>query len=347
MAATHSAGGVHRDFKGDNVLVREADGWPFLTDFGSGHFLGAAPLTEPPFPPGTPAYRSPEAWRSARRPVPEPVLPYAPTAADDVFALGVTAWRLLTDEYPSPPDSAFRPSPLDEAAPPSPRTLNPRCIEVLSGLTTRMLSANPEARGSARELAKALEQAAREAGAEADVPLFFDREATGPMLTRPRHTLAAPHGRARMVHPWLTAAGLGAALALGAVWTLRAHPGVEVEKEHASRAEEGEDGGTVAVGDTALTSPVPLSPAPSAWSTISVDMPPRPVPGQQRLDANGRCPKLQVPINGGCWFKLRLEPKDCEGEGYYVYKGGCYAPVLAPARPPTSRPVERTGDTPR
>jgi serine/threonine-protein kinase len=71
LEATHAAGGVHRDVKGDNVLVRAADGQVFLTDFGSGNYVGAAMLTSLPFPPGTQPYRSPEAWRSVR-------LPYQP-----------------------------------------------------------------------------------------------------------------------------------------------------------------------------------------------------------------------------------------------------------------------------
>jgi hypothetical protein len=62
LEATHAACGVHRDVKGDNVLVRPADGRVFLTDFGAGHYRGAATLTTKLLPPGTPAYRSPEAW---------------------------------------------------------------------------------------------------------------------------------------------------------------------------------------------------------------------------------------------------------------------------------------------
>jgi serine/threonine-protein kinase len=120
------------------------------------------------------------------------------------------------------------------------------------------------------------------------------------------------------------------------------------EERHASKPEETEDGGTVAVGDAALTAPVPLSQVPFAWAPIAVDVPPSPFPGQQRPNANGRCPnKLQVPINGGCWNKMTVDLKDCEGEGYYIYKGICYTPVLAPTRPATSSPVERPVDTSR
>ncbi|MBZ4423387.1 serine/threonine protein kinase, partial [Myxococcus sp. RHST-1-4] len=254
LAATHAAGGVHRDVKGDNVLVGEEDGRVFLTDFGSGHFIGAATLTQPPFPPGTPPYRSPEAWRSVRLPMREPIVPYAPGPADDVYALGVTAYRLVTGEYPFPSSPEPQAGPQEESAPPSARAFNARCCEELSALTSRMLSASPEARGGARELGEALERAAREAGPEADVPLFV-REAP-----RPEEARAAP--RPVPQHPaplrgrraWLTAAGLGGALALGAGWMLSTHPGgEEAETVRAEAPEEARDGGTVAVGDSVLT----------------------------------------------------------------------------------------------
>jgi serine/threonine-protein kinase len=222
-----------------------------------------------------------------------------------------------------------------------------------------MLSLRPEARGSARELAEALEQAAREAGPQADAPLFdkTPEPASAKSESGAPRSQATPGDRPKntrfvefihTVRSRLTAAGMGAALALGAAWMFSAHPGVETGEGHASRPEETEDGGTVAVGDAALTAPVPLSQAPFAGSTISVDLPPKPFPGQQRPDANGRCPsKAQVSIHGGCWYKMNLDLKDCKWEGYFIYKGACYAPVLAPMRPPTSSPVERLGDTPK
>ncbi|NPC84918.1 protein kinase, partial [Pyxidicoccus fallax] len=340
LEATHAAGGVHRDFKGDNVLVREGDDWPFLIDFGAGHFLGASTLTEPPFPPGTPPYRSPEAWRSVRLPLQPPAIPYAPTAADDVFALGVTAWRLVTDEYPSSPEPALHVPSLDEGAALFPRARNPRCLEELSDLTARMFSPTPEVRGTARELAEALEHAALGAEPEAYVPLYAPLAPAAPTRT-------VPHRRfSRAVRSRLAAASLGATLAMGTAWMLSAHPGAEAGKEHASNSEEAEDGGTIAIGDTALTAPLPPTQAPFAWSAISVDLPPRPFPGQRRPDANGRCPsRKHFSINGGCWLKAAMDLKDCEAEGYYIYKGGCYVPVMPPPRAPTANPVSRPEDT--
>jgi serine/threonine protein kinase len=67
LEATHAVGGLHRDVKGANVLVRAADSAAVLVDFGAGTFRGAPPLTRQALPPGTPGYRSPEALRSYGR----------------------------------------------------------------------------------------------------------------------------------------------------------------------------------------------------------------------------------------------------------------------------------------
>ncbi|WP_338052956.1 serine/threonine-protein kinase [Pyxidicoccus trucidator] len=350
LEATHGAGGVHRDVKGDNVLVSDADGRVFLTDFGSGHYLGAATLTEPPFPPGTPPYRSPEAWSSVRLPLQDSAVAYAPGPADDVFALGVTAFRLVTNEYPSLADPASRLGHVEGAGSSSARAVNARCCEALSELTSQMLSVSPEERGSARELAEALEEAADEVGPEADVPLFvweaprlvadvplFVRQAPRLVEARaaPRHTVRRATGRTR--RPWFVAASLGA-LALGAGWLLGVHSGDGAGKVHASVPEDARDGGAVAVGDSALTAPVSLKRTPFAGPAIAEEVPPQPVPGQTRPNALGRCPQSQVPINGGCWKKLALDAKDC-GEGDIVYKGACYTPAYPPPRPSTSSPA--------
>jgi serine/threonine protein kinase len=47
LQALHSQGAVHRDVKGDNVLVRRSDSRALLTDFGSGIYPGATTLTPP------------------------------------------------------------------------------------------------------------------------------------------------------------------------------------------------------------------------------------------------------------------------------------------------------------
>ena len=218
LAATHAAGGLHRDVKGDNIRVRRADDQPFLLDFGSGHHLGAATLTLQPFPPGTPAYRSPEAWRFVRHSS-KPLVPYSPGPADDLFALGVTAYRLVTEKYPPaahPMDGEawlWRPEELEHW---TARVCNPRCLPELSALVARMLSPHPEARGSAREVAEALEQAARSAGREADVPLFTGEEPRpAGLFPLPQRVTVRPPPRIRK-WPWFAAAS-GARTATAAV----------------------------------------------------------------------------------------------------------------------------------
>ncbi len=344
LDATHAAGGLHRDVKGDNIRVRCADAQPFLLDFGSGHHLGAATLTWQPFPPGTPAYRSPEAWRFVLRPTKPPPVPYPPGPADDLFALGVTAYRLITEKYPpaAHPDDEdawlWRPEELEHW---TARVCNPRCLPELSELVSRMLSPYPEARGSAREMAEALEQAARSAGREAELPLFTGEEPRpAGLFPFPQRVTVRPPPRMRRWR-WFATAGLGGALALSAGGLLSVRRSEEPATSQLAEREESKDGGTVAVGDSALTAPVAPERAPSVWSSIAVDLPPKPFSGQRRPDGNGRCPgKVQVAINGGCW--MPVDVKDCDDEnGFFEYRGACYIPVMTKPRPATSGPAEQ------
>jgi hypothetical protein len=344
LEATHAAGGVHRDVKGDNIQVRRADGQPFLMDFGSGHHLGASMLTWQPFPPGTPYYRSPEAWCFVLRFWRPAALAYAPGSADDLFALGVTAYRLVTGKYPPsshPCDEGawlWRPKELERW---TARVSNPRCSPELSALVARMLSPRPEARGSARELAEALEHAARSAEPAADVPLFTGEEpVSAGLFPVPRRVSVRRPPRMRR-WAWPVAAGLGGALALSLAGMLEVRSAESPAESHLAEG-DAKDGGTAAVGDSALTAPTAPERAPSMESSIAVELPPKPFPGQRRPDAQGRCPgKVQVAINGGCWRKVPVDLKDCDVEEGFEYKGACYIPVPNPKRPATSGPAER------
>jgi serine/threonine protein kinase len=100
LAALEAQQVVHRDVKGGNVLVRRTDGRAMLMDFGTGLYPGAVTLTPSLYFPGTPAYRSPESWLFERQFNTDASARYRATAADDLYALGVTACRLLTGEYP-------------------------------------------------------------------------------------------------------------------------------------------------------------------------------------------------------------------------------------------------------
>jgi len=345
LEAVHAAGGIHRDVKGGNILVRRKDGRGFLVDFGSCSYEGASPLTWHPLPPGTLAYRAPEALAHSHHLLTDlgPLTPYSPRPADDLFALGVTAWRLAVGTYPAtyPPleSKAHTGAILDEPGPRPAHELNARCGVELSTLISRMLSVRPEARGTARQLAEALEQAARRGGAAADAPLFSQEAAQ----TGERHSIPPP-SESREVH-WrgrspLTAVSLSIALAFTVFWVANRYGGKASPPDQGTRDREERDGGAVGLGDAAMTEPVATRQETSTWSPMGLDLPSRPLPGQLRPDANGRCPsQYQVHINGGCWRRMAESAEDCDDYSYR-YKGACYLPVYPRPRPPTSSPTD-------
>ncbi len=350
LQATHEVSSVHRDVKGDNMLVRPSDGRLFLTDFGTGYFAGTARLTPMPVLPGTPAYRSPEMWQYIERAGPDATAPLMAMPSDDVFALGVTAYRLVTDTYPpftdphTPEGQCWLPGGRGLTPP---RQLNPRVDAQLNALILRMLSPRPEERGTAGELAEALERGVAHAGPSADTPLFAwetqtpskwteEERAQARMLGhRPRHrNVAAParRGNARSWLPWLAAA-----MALG-LWPGK--PG-RLRTKATLTAEQGgsnAQGDAVSLGESAVSSSD--APAEAPQDTIAKELPKQPQPGQLRPDEKGHCRKRQVAINGGCWGKVDVEPKECRGHDVYLYQGGCYFPVPASQPQPTSAPAD-------
>jgi eukaryotic-like serine/threonine-protein kinase len=207
LAVAHDARVVHRDVKEDNILVREGDGQAVLVDFGAGYHEGDPTLTKGMFPPGAPRYRSPEAWAFGRAHAGEPGAHYRARPGDDLYALGVVFYRLLTGRFP------FR---LDEhggvdveavlhRAPLPPRVVNPRVPPEVEAVCLRLLEKRPEARyPSAVALYEALE--ALKAGADASwtVPLHGG--------TRPA---AKPWARGARV---LAGVGVGLAVAVGGWW---------------------------------------------------------------------------------------------------------------------------------
>ena len=178
LQALHAQGCVHRDVKGDNVLVRHSDGRALLTDFGSGRYPEASLLTPDILPPGTPAYRSPEAWLFSLQHFRDTQARYSALPSDDLYSLGVTAYRLVTGHYPElaePSQDEAGTWHLQGLSSPAPLLLNPRVSPQLNGLILRMLSVHPEARGTAAQLAEALEQASQLSTPESTGPLFVQQ----------------------------------------------------------------------------------------------------------------------------------------------------------------------------
>jgi hypothetical protein len=371
LEATHQAGGVHRDVKGDNMLVR-ADGQAFLVDFGSSTHAGASLLTFEPLPPGTPTYRSPEAWQYMLKQGHLHGAHYEARPFDDIFALGVTAYRLVTDEYPPPTDPGMKESRLwytDQQSPRPPMVLNPRVYPRLSAIILRMLSLRPEERGTARELAELLEQYVRNAGPQADQPLFAwetlersawsreDAAAASDLGHRPRHRdmavvraaqkrdaeLAAEE---REIHPWMMAAA--AILLMLGLYGLAAQLSHKMSHVVAQAGEEDAgtpDGGVAELAPEALSAHVRKETFPQGYPNIGVKLPPQPLPGQRRPDNSGQCQgRGEVLINGGCWFRFDENVVPPCNTGQYEWMGRCYQPSYITPRPPTSNPPKPDRD---
>lgn len=183
LEAVHQQRSVHRDVKGANTLVSPGGQRLVLMDLGAGDYEGATPLTSHVLPPGTEVYLSPEAMAFAQAHATEAQAHYKAQPTDDLYSLGVMAHRVLTDEYPFSvhmPRDLFWLMVTTQPAP-NAREKNPRVPAELAATVQRLLAKRPEERhASAREVAEALEQSAKEGGPEWDVPLFEWHGGPGP-----------------------------------------------------------------------------------------------------------------------------------------------------------------------
>jgi hypothetical protein len=334
LEATHKHG-VHRDVKGDNVLV-SSDGNAVLVDYGCCWYEGARALTEGFLPPGTRPYRSPQALRHERQGNPE--THYTGTAADDIYALGVTAYYLVTGTYPPPgrdsEDGARRPLlPPSELASVAPE------LEVL---ILRMLSEEPQARGTAGELAEALEHAAKSAGPGADMRMQPSRA----MLPTERAVRPGPtrwHLASQAVrrHAGLLAVAGTLAAGLLAVVLLPPFSGLDVkepaqlaEAEEAEEEEAGADERAVGLADGGVDEVLVAAEARPAYGGpaygLVAPLPKTPLPGQRRPPC---LPTYQRAINGLCWW-IMPKPPPCEDA--YEHDNKCYTAVVPNTRQPTS-----------
>lgn len=171
LARAHREDVLHRDFKGDNVRV-DSDGRLKVLDWGAGWYPGAVPLTAAArLPPGTPPYHSPQALRfSVRVQRQHEGEPYTYSVADELYAVGVTFYRLLVEQYPP---LRLSETSLETSVPWAVRVLNPRVPTALADLVQALLAFQPEARPPGMEgLAESVRRALAVADATWDEPLF-------------------------------------------------------------------------------------------------------------------------------------------------------------------------------
>ncbi len=91
IGSLHQAGIIHRDIKPENIILL-SDGGLKLVDLGIARIPGLEKDTA--FVPGTPSYKAPEQFETKTRPA-------SPgDERSDIFALGVTLYRMFTGAYP-------------------------------------------------------------------------------------------------------------------------------------------------------------------------------------------------------------------------------------------------------
>ncbi|HSU54077.1 MAG TPA: serine/threonine-protein kinase [Candidatus Dormibacteraeota bacterium] len=147
----HENGFMHLDFKPENVLVTQ-NASVRLVDFDLAQEIPEKPKKLSKKNPGTPSYMAPEQLQG------EPI-----THRVDIFAFGVTAYELLTNQKPFPgetPAEILRRQ-LDRSTFLSPREYNPDLPVALEKVILKCLEREPERRYHfmgvmARELQAAL-----------------------------------------------------------------------------------------------------------------------------------------------------------------------------------------------
>ncbi|QSQ28444.1 protein kinase [Pyxidicoccus parkwayensis] len=150
LAHMHGLGVHHRDLKPGNIVVGASSGEPVILDLGAGEYARAPELTDTPLPPGTRRYRSPEASRFLREHGDERGARYEFKATDDVYALGVCLYDVLTMAQPArmPPRVVVE----GRWMPPAPHAVNSRVPAVLGDLALRFIARQPERRPATAEV---------------------------------------------------------------------------------------------------------------------------------------------------------------------------------------------------
>jgi hypothetical protein len=339
LEVLHQGECLHRDVKGDNILV-EPGGRAVLTDFGSGTWKGAPPLTRWLVPPNTWEYRSPESLSFEWTHWETKGACYETRPADDLYALGVTAYRLVTGVYP-PPGTA--PEELKEQLKePLPRRrpaheFNRRVAPELLALIERMLAKEPGGRGTAREIAQAAESAAKHARPEASVPCLDlewpeARAPAVPVRRAPVHKRMESGDQSWELRVFLTAA-MSLAVVGPCCLSLQSSPEPpQVAEAEVPAVEMAPDAGTKGLGDEALMARAETPDPPIVVEAISREVPEKPLPGQQRPPCQYAGDDV---IQGGCWRRLARKTPPC-GDEAYEWQGACYDPSWVRARPPTS-----------
>ena len=158
LGMLHRRNILHRDITPENLPLR-SDGQLRLLDFGLAYCPGLS-ADQPHQLPGTPSYLAPEAFKGA-----------APDARQDLYAVGVTVYWLLSGQYPYGEIEAFQHPRFGQ--PTAVSRYRPDVPLWLEQMLARAVAANPEQRfETAEEWLLQLEQGERQLHALTPRPLL-------------------------------------------------------------------------------------------------------------------------------------------------------------------------------
>jgi serine/threonine-protein kinase len=149
LRVAHDAGIIHRDIKPANVIVANGSHTAKLGDFGVAYFADMARITK--ITQGTPLYMAPDCRRDKK-----------PKSVHDIYSLGVTAYEMLSREFPRQANGEdyFREA-LQQTVPVRLSDLVPEIPAWLSDIVMCALAKNPRDRfQTAAEMLEALKQGA-------------------------------------------------------------------------------------------------------------------------------------------------------------------------------------------
>jgi serine/threonine-protein kinase len=135
LSHVHESGYMHLDFKPENVLVTR-NGRVRLIDFDLSQQIPEAPIKMSKYP-GTPSYMAPEQLQRA-----------AFDARADIYAYGVAAYELLTNQKPYPGDTPAEilAAQLRPGGPIPPREHNPAIPPTLEKVVLKCIASEPDRR---------------------------------------------------------------------------------------------------------------------------------------------------------------------------------------------------------
>jgi serine/threonine protein kinase len=358
LASAHASGAVHRDVKGDNIRVT-AQGRAVLLDWGSGWFSGARQLTDTLVPPGTTPYRPPEQrhfmWLFRK----DLKARWHSQPSDDLYALGVTLYRLVTGVYLPPLTDGGEPIERKVLPPSAMATLCPE----LETIILRLIDNDRNARGTAEQLAREVAALSQSVGPEADKPILPTSSAiatdegfsasdgsqdeevhsdtdrtTGASGAPPAREEHGPRGEYQMP-AWLLP--FGAAIVGGLLvflgWemhrTASQQPALPPWIATAEEMEQFSPDAGVGEEAQSVVQDVPQVVMPLVL-LVGVPMPKKPQQGQKRPP----CGAGQVAVNGACWAgPIKGQEAPCPS-GMFDHEGECYFAVFDAPRQPTSEP---------